>query len=51
MSYKDAESEAQVAVRRIDDKHLVVLFVSLQGHVRIITVYFASNVDRLIRRN
>lgn len=49
-SYKDAESEALVAVKRVDDKRLVVIFLSVDGKVRVITVYFASNVDRLIKR-
>ncbi len=49
-SYQDRESNALVAVKKVGDKHLVVVFASANGRVRVITVYFASDVDRLISR-
>jgi hypothetical protein len=49
-SYQDRESDALVAVKKVGDKHLVVVFASANGRVRVITVYFASDVDRLISR-
>ena len=47
-SYEDDESNATVAVKQIENKCVVVLYAKGETN-RIITVYHASDVDRLIR--
>lgn len=48
--FKDVESNALVAVRRVESRYLVVVFVPMDRGVKVVTVYYASDVDRLIRR-
>jgi Domain of unknown function (DUF4258) len=48
--YDDVESDARVAVKQIDQKYLVVVYAIEEKRNRVITVYHASKVDRLIRR-
>jgi len=49
--YQDVPSSAMVAVKRMKNRYLVVVYVALEGERRrVITVYHASDVDRLIRR-
>ena len=49
-SYKDIESSALVAVKRYKERYAVVIFTIKEKRARVITVYHASDVDRLIRR-
>ncbi len=49
-SYEDRESEVLVAVKRTKNRYLVVLYVVEDERNRIVTLYHASAVDRLIRR-
>ncbi len=48
--YEDVESNALVAVRRIERRNVIVIYTVQEGRSRVITVYHASQVDRLIRR-
>lgn len=49
--YEDAASSALVAVKRTRNRYLVVVYaISKEGTNRVITLYNASDVDRLIRR-
>ena len=48
--YKDVESDAKVALKLTDQKYIVVVYATEEERNRVITVYHASEVDRLIRR-
>ncbi len=48
--YEDVESNALVAVRRIERRNVIVIYTLEEGRNRVVTVYHASQVDRLIRR-
>ncbi len=48
--YEDVESNALVAVRRIEGRTVIVIYAVREGRNRVITVYHTSEVDRLIRR-
>ena len=48
--FEDVESGALVAVRRLADRFLVVVFVPTDKGVRVVTVYHASEVNKLLRR-
>ena len=48
--YDDVTSSALVAVKRTNNRYLVVVYAPLEGgRKRIVTLYSASKVDRLIR--
>jgi Domain of unknown function (DUF4258) len=49
-SYEDVGSATLVAVKRMNGNHLVVLYVVEEKETRVVTVYHASSVDRLINR-
>jgi hypothetical protein len=49
-SYQDVESNALVAVKKRGERHVVGIFTLKDERVRVVTVYHASEVDRLIRR-
>lgn len=49
-AYEDVESNALVAVSRIEGRTVIVIYTVQEGRNRVITVYHASEVDRLIRR-
>ncbi|MBI4258512.1 MAG: DUF4258 domain-containing protein [Thaumarchaeota archaeon] len=49
-SYEEIESDALVAVKRIKDRNLVVVYAVRGEKNKIITVYHASNVGKLIRQ-
>ncbi|MDG6969501.1 MAG: hypothetical protein JRN54_00110 [Nitrososphaerota archaeon] len=48
--FKDAESSSLVAVRKTNHRYPVVIYVPREEANRVVTVYHASDVDRLIRR-
>jgi hypothetical protein len=49
-SYEDVESNTLVAVKRHEKRHVVVIFTLKDERVQVVTVYQASDVDRLISR-
>ena len=48
--YEDVGNGLLVAVKRIEEMNLVVIYASSSESDRIVTVYHASDIDRLIRR-
>lgn len=48
--FDDVESDTRVALKQIRGKYLVAIFVPLDSKARVITVYHATEVDRLISR-
>ena len=46
--YVDLEHDTKVALRKIDDKHIVVVY-STNKDICVVTVYYTRKVDRLIR--
>jgi hypothetical protein len=49
--YFDVLSSARIAVKQVKNRYLVVVYAeSADGRKRVITVYHASSVDRLISR-
>lgn len=48
--YEDTTSSTLVAVRHIKNSYLVVVYAPSEEERRVVTLYNASDVDRLIRR-
>lgn len=46
----DVESGALVAVKKSGRRHVVVIFSSNEEQIRVVTVYHASDVNRIIGR-
>lgn len=49
-SYEDVEANTLVSVKKREKRHVVVIFTLTDERVRVVTVYHASEVDRLISR-
>ena len=50
MLFHDVESDALVAIGIIGQRTLVIVFTRRNDIVRIVTVYYSSSIDKLIRR-
>ncbi|MDJ0269487.1 MAG: DUF4258 domain-containing protein [Aigarchaeota archaeon] len=50
MLFRDVESDTLVAIGIIGQRMLVIVFTRRDDMVRIVTVYYSSSVDKLIRR-
>ena len=48
--FEDVESNTLVALKRIRNRYLVVVFALRGNKAKVVTVYHASEVDSLIRR-
>lgn len=49
-TYEDIESKLSVAAKQVEKMNLVVIYALSSNSNRIVTVYHASDVDRLIKR-
>jgi len=48
--YQDVQASTSVAVKRTKNKHLIVVYTSPdEKRSHVVTVYYASNVDGLVR--
>lgn len=48
--YRDTESNAMIAVKEVKERHLIVIYAAQGTSIRVVTLYYASQVDRLISR-
>jgi len=47
--YEDVENGAMVALRRVDDRSVVVIYRSEGDKVKVITLYYANKIERLVK--
>jgi len=47
--YEDVEHEAIIAIKKIDDKSIIVAYRKEAELVKVITIYYTTKFDRLIR--
>ncbi|MFQ5711888.1 MAG: DUF4258 domain-containing protein [Candidatus Geothermarchaeales archaeon] len=48
--YYDLYSKVQVALRKFDDKHLLVVFIRQDGYVKVVTTFKTSAGEEIMRR-
>jgi len=47
--YKDVEHETMIAVKKINDKSVILAYKEEAEVVKVITIYYTTKVNRLIR--
>jgi len=47
--YEDVEHETMIAVKKTNDKFIILAYREEAGLVKVITIYYTTKLDRLIR--
>lgn len=47
--YEDVEHGAMIAVKKVDDKSVIIAYREEYGVVKVITVYYTVKFDRLVK--
>jgi uncharacterized DUF497 family protein len=47
-AYEDVEHHARVAIGSVGDRFLIVVYSLVNADIKVITVYHASNIEKLV---
>ena len=47
--YKDVEHEAMIAIKKVNEKSIVVAYRKEDNLVKVITLYYTTKLDRLVK--
>lgn len=47
--YEDVEHGTKIAVKKVDDKSIILAYREESGVVKVITIYYTTKLDRLLK--